>query len=395
MENVVQLSKNYFSFTFLRSKSGEIQTSVDEFNKRVIRDTIEEFYTQKKTVPSIAKLLPVLKNKIDWKWSATSLRNVLKSMGFKWKKVQNKRQLLIERPDIVFWRSRFVVQLKNAREAGTEIFYLDETWVDNNLTFGKCWQTEGVTGVTAWGSASRRLIIGSVGSKKGFLKEAQLQFWAKSSQGDYHGQMNCANFEKWFQEKVLVNLPPHSVIVLDNAPYHCRQLNKPPTKYDTKAIMVEWLQIKEVECDESMRKEDLYELIVQNKPSQKSYVIDHLAASKGHKVVRLPPYNCDLNAIEFAWAKLKQLFRERNITGDMSAAHLVNLAEASYQSITTEDWQGYCRKVQELEEDYWRRDGVMQIAIDNFVINAGPGSTTESDNSSTDTATDDGSGSDW
>lgn len=36
------------------------------------------------------------------------------------------------------------------------------------------------------------------------------------------------NFQKWIQEKLLPNIPPNSVIVKDNAAYHCTQIDKKP-----------------------------------------------------------------------------------------------------------------------------------------------------------------------
>lgn len=358
---------------------------IDDFDKRVIRDTIEHLYTVQKVVPTIKKLMPVLREKINWRWGPTSLRKMLKSMGFVWKKAQNKRVLLLERADIVHWRSRFLVQIKHMREDGKEVFYLDESWIDNNLTSGKCWQKEkDVLGVTAWGSSSKRLIIASVGSRKGFIKEAQLIFPARSTQGDYHGQMNSINFEKWFSTSVLPNLPPASIVVMDNAPYHSRQEEKTPSKYGTKATMIQWLERRGISCDGGMRKDTLYSLIQANKPPHKLYAVDAMATAKGHTVVRLPPYNCDLNAIELAWAKIKRIFREHNVTGDMSAANLHKHTVDAFSSVTSEDWEGYCKKVQEVEQEYWRQDGVMETAVDEIIItgNAIVDTSEESDSSS-------------
>ncbi|KAJ4437515.1 hypothetical protein ANN_17660 [Periplaneta americana] len=42
--------------------------------------------------------------------------------------------------------------------------------------------------------------------------------------------MNSINFEKCFQEHVLPNLPPASVIVMDNASYHSREVEKTPSR---------------------------------------------------------------------------------------------------------------------------------------------------------------------
>ena len=36
-----------------------------------------------------------------------------------------------------------------------------------------------------------------------------------------------------------------------------------------------------------------------------SKVIDNIAKTYGHKMLRLPPYHCDLNAIKLIWADEK------------------------------------------------------------------------------------------
>jgi hypothetical protein len=41
---------------------------------------------------------------------------------------------------------------------------------------------------------------------------------AASATGDYRGQMNSTNFEKWVVEKFVPSPPLHAVNVLDNAP---------------------------------------------------------------------------------------------------------------------------------------------------------------------------------
>ena len=56
-----------------------------------------------------------------------------------------------------------------------------------------------------------------------------------SASGDYHGQMDGGNFEKWYKEKLLPNLPPNSIIVMDNASYHSVQSDRAPTTATRKA----------------------------------------------------------------------------------------------------------------------------------------------------------------
>jgi hypothetical protein len=68
-------------------------------------------------------------------------------MGFTWKRSVSKRKVPVDRQDIIDWRCRYLIKMRQAREKLKNIFFIDETWVDNNLTFRKCWQRSGIRGV--------------------------------------------------------------------------------------------------------------------------------------------------------------------------------------------------------------------------------------------------------
>ena len=171
-------------------------------------------------MPSVRKLLATLKERINFPYGKTKLRQLLHDMGFKWKRSCSKRKVLVERNDIIDWRCSYLMKMKRYREEQQQIFFLDETWADSNITFRKCWQGPGVTGVAENISGTSRFIIVHIGSKDGFLPGAELIFKAGNTKGDYHGQMNSKNFSKWVKEKVIPGLPPQSVVIMDNAPYH-------------------------------------------------------------------------------------------------------------------------------------------------------------------------------
>ncbi|KAJ8912977.1 hypothetical protein NQ315_000033 [Exocentrus adspersus] len=127
--------------------------------------------------------------------------------------------------------------MKKFREDDRSIIYLDETWVDNDLTFKKlCTTKKNIN--------CRRFIVVHAGSENGFVQNAALVFKAGLTQGDYHGQMNQENFTKWLTEKLLPNIPEHSVIVMDNAPYHFVQEDKVPTKSALETDIIAWLTKK-------------------------------------------------------------------------------------------------------------------------------------------------------
>jgi hypothetical protein len=103
-------------------------------------------------------------------------------------------------------------------------------------------------------STSHRLFVVHIGSSNDFLEGAGLVFRAGTANGDYHGKINADNFEKWLNEIVIPKLPSASVLVMDNAPYHGRQVDKPPSASALKKEMIDWLQRHRVQCDTSARK---------------------------------------------------------------------------------------------------------------------------------------------
>ncbi|KAJ9588971.1 hypothetical protein L9F63_017731 [Diploptera punctata] len=58
---------------------------------------------------------------------------------------------------------------------------------------------------------------------------------------------------------------------------------------------------------------------------------------------------------------------------------LKELTEEAIETITDEDWNGYCKKVDE-ETKYWENDGIVSDVIDSIIVNLGSGSYSDSDN---------------
>jgi hypothetical protein len=86
-------------------------------------------------------------------------------MGFTWKHYVSKRKVLVERRDIIDCRCRYLIKMRQAREKLKDMFFIDETWVDSNLTYRKCWQGPGIRGVMDTVSGSNRHIVVHIGSK--------------------------------------------------------------------------------------------------------------------------------------------------------------------------------------------------------------------------------------
>lgn len=210
-------------------------------------------------------------------------------------------------------RNRFLREISQVKQSSHNIVYLDETWVNQNYTVGKCWTDNSsphATGVRQPTGRGSRLIIVHAETKNGFVKNAELVFQAKND-CDYHNQMNSKVFEDWFRNQLLPNISPNSVIVMDNASYHSVKLEKNPTASWKTADLRDWLMKKGVQPDGNMFKAELYEL-AKKLDITTTYAIDKIAEEAGHRVVRLPPYHCQYNPIELIWAQVKTHIAKKN-----------------------------------------------------------------------------------
>lgn len=167
--------------------------------------------------------------------------------------------------------------------------------------------------------------------------------------------MDTENYTKWLTEKLIPNLPPNSIVVIDNAPYHSKQLNKPPTMAARKQDMQNWLSERNITFDPRMTKAELNYIIIRNRP-EKEYLVDKLLEESGHEVLRLPPYQCDLNPIEYIWNLVKQRVADKNV--DQSERQIEKLAREAIQSITQDDWKKEINHVDRLRKAYWEKQGL-------------------------------------
>jgi transposase len=111
-----------------------------------------------------------------------------------------------------------------------------------------------------------------------------------SKSGDYHDDMNNVNFERWLRTQLIPNLPPNSVLVLDNASYHNIVDEKKPTTASKKCEMIEFLVKKKIAHKPKQTKPELYKLIKENKTKYPDYRFDKILKEYGHEILRLPPY---------------------------------------------------------------------------------------------------------
>ena len=129
----------------------------------------------------------------------------------------------------------------------------------------------------------QRLIVVHAGSAEGWINGGALVFRSKTNSGDYHEEMNSEHYMEWFTEQLLPNIPQQSVIILDNATYHNKQKDKPPTTANGKDDIRKWLEQHNIPYDNNDIKKTLLHKVKQHKP-RPTYLTDEAAQQHGHTV---------------------------------------------------------------------------------------------------------------
>jgi hypothetical protein len=79
---------------------------------------MQEFYVQRKVIPTICTLTQVLKEKIYWRWSGPHINRLFKEMGFMWKRSINKQLVYTEQADVFACHSKYLIKMKQFRADG-------------------------------------------------------------------------------------------------------------------------------------------------------------------------------------------------------------------------------------------------------------------------------------
>ncbi|XP_076028786.1 uncharacterized protein LOC143017786 [Oratosquilla oratoria] len=342
-------------------------TDFNDYDKNVLRRCVLGFY-ERKEIPTLYNIREELRVKIPFDGCLVSLRKILMRIGFKHVKLDG-HKIPMERNDVVAARTRFIRTMQELGQSSHNIVYLAETWVNQNYTVGGRWidtNSSQATEVKTPIGKCNNLIILHAGTLNGFVCNAELIIQAKND-GDYHKQMNATVFEKWFRKQLLPNIPPNSVIVMDNSSYHSALLEKLPTSSWREGELKDWLTKEGVQPSDELSKAELYEL-ARNKISNehKKYVIDTIADEAGHKIIRIPPYHSQYNPIELIWAQVKSYVAKQN---NLKMADLKISAKEAIKRVTSDDWMEAVRHTEELQKQDAKQDMIIEEYIESFIIN--------------------------
>src|ERR1700730_14767545 len=175
--------------------------------------------------------------------------------------------------------------------------------------------------------------------------------------GDYHGQMNAQQFQKWFSEMLLPNIPPNSVIIMDNASYHkALTEDSAPIATSSKEKIRSWLEKNDIPCRDDCLKVELIAMLNKIAPNP-TYIIDEIAEKSGHTVLRTPPYHPELQPIEICWGIVKnEVARNCNFTMKNLEIQLNN----AFGKVTKETCHKIIKKIRKIEDKFWEDDALLE-----------------------------------
>ena len=97
---------------------------LDDFDLTAIRNKVQEFYTNKKQMPTLRRLHEELKRDIQYPGGREHLRLILRDLGFSWKRTSDNRTVVTEKPDVVAKRIAFYDKRKDLQDKGYTFVYL-------------------------------------------------------------------------------------------------------------------------------------------------------------------------------------------------------------------------------------------------------------------------------
>ncbi len=298
-----------------------------------------------------------MRDELDCEVAHTTLWRALQRWGFEFGLGIRSAQLK-ESDRIIIMRRQYLRQKRSNRDDKNHLIrpevYLDESYVNRNHSNDNTWyyEEDGIIIGKPTGKGDRLIIVNAI-TKDGWVPNSKVVFKASKKTGDYHANMNWGNFSKWFQEKLLKNIPKNSLIIMDNAAYHNVLAEEAfPKKSHSVTRLREWLISNEIPWTKDMLKSELYELCLRF-ASKPEFLIDSIARKEGHSILRTPPYHPELQPIETCWAVVKNHVAKYN---DCTMEKVWSLLDEGFAKVTNKTCQKLIKKVNLQEETFWIED---------------------------------------
>ena len=187
---------------------------------------------------------------------------------------------------------------------------------------------------------------------------------------DYHDSMDGESYKCYFEKSICQNIPKHSVIVIDNAPYHSKNTENYPTSKWQKQQFVDWLTEKNITFPDKALRADFWTLVKSEREKFPDKEMETVAKEYGHEILRLPPYHCEPNPIELTWAADKNYVAGEN--KDMSLDFSGKTVQEKERRLPEDLWRKCVEHAKKIEENYWESDRIQDNKVEQLIIKLKP-----------------------
>lgn len=330
----------------------------DEANRNAVRKHVHSIWFNHK-IPTVDKIYELVSTDDSLpSISRTNLYRLLKTLGFRYTK-RSRNSALIEKHNLVLWRRQYLRSIQQYRKEGRHIYYIDETWVDINDSLSK--MRIDIRSCANPLRKGKQLIALNIGSEDGFVCNGLLCFESKKNTTNFHSEINEDLFHKWF-ESILPQLKPNSVVVMDNASYHSKKIDRAPSSTTSKVDIIKWLTDKGEIINKPMVIPQLLEIVKRLKPKYERYAIDELAKANNQTILRIPPYHCELNTMELAWSSVKNYVKMNNTT--FKLPEVEQLLRESVKHVDAEMWSKFIKQTKKEEEKLFEIDFIIDETLE-------------------------------
>lgn len=373
-----------------------------------IRPAFLRLLRQKQHI-TLTKLHQELTNEPEgWNTCRTTLWSALKSIGFEF---SNKKagyySAMRENEANIELRGMYLTNLERYKEEERQIVYMDETWLNKNITPNVIWHDNSLDTVDSVPPGKgQRWIVLSAGTKDGWLPNSFKMWKGNTKSEDYHTEMNSDVLNDWLVNFCLPNMNRDGVLVMDRAPYHvaCSEDTLPPQsnwkkddlaayilRHDTNNMYTEHMLLhqeheiqflrngedgrRRVRTRKGFLRTMLLSIAKDMAPPKVMRVtktlnqwnIDH---NTDIKILLLPIAHPQLNPIELVWSWVKTEVAKRN--KDFKMKTLYDLTIQRKDEITPEMWSKSCRRSDEIAREY--------MEVDEEVLDEGDDDNDNNDN---------------
>ncbi|KAK6046892.1 hypothetical protein COOONC_15603 [Cooperia oncophora] len=293
--------------------------------------------------------------------SSMTLWRLVRGLGFSYKTLKGQRYIF-ERSDLAQKRSLYLRKVEDARGRGDCVVYMDETWVFGGMVKRRGWEIRQYSwGKTAGKNKGKRGIVITALCDGGVIPGCTRVFVSghQTAQDGSHRAMDHAVFEDWLRSSVPLMKDfaagRNVTLVMDNAPYHTRVLEKVPSRRSAVSEIIEYLTSHGVEVAIDSTRDSLLEELDYFVASRggaaalRCYAAEKICEDMGVNLLRLPPFHCYFNPVELCWSHLKHHLNKMGRPTDRLET-VKGRAVEIMGAVTRRLCEGWCREAQR-EED--------------------------------------------